>query len=576
MILKKTYALTFIAQLVLFLSLQSCQEKKQPLLPIKKNNLAEINRLIKLGDANFDKQKYQSAFYYFNKAKSACDVKKDTAQIIHCISNLATIQQNQGDYSGSETTAIEAIPYLENNKNPNYKWNIYTILGINKLLLFDYYNALYYNNLALNLKTDNIRKTDIKNNIATVYIEIKKYDKAIKILSYLTTQKEVFNDPKSYSRVLDNLGFAYFKIGDPKGLPLLIKAKKIREQIKDDWGIISSYYNLSEYYKEINTKISYQFALLAYSKATKINNADYRLLTLAQIIQNSSKAQSKKYALDYIRINDSNNKIRQIAKNQFAKIKYDSKKERDENLKLKAQKAENDLELAQQKNQSLSFAFLTIIGFGFSFFVYIFFKERNKKEKIEITYDTETRIAKKLHDELANDVYYTMTFAENQDLSTSQNKEQLLNSLDTIYSRTRNISKENSTIDIGRNFIESLKEMMTSFNTNEVNILINGFDSFNWNALESNKKITIYRVLQELLINMKKHSKCSLVVITCKRYKNNLQLEYIDNGLGVNFKGLKLKNGLQNVENRITSIEGKITFDTKSKKGFKLKLTIPI
>ena len=69
MILKKTYALTFIAQLVLFLSLQSCQEKKQP-LPIKKNNLAEINRLIKLGDANFDKQKYQSAFYYFNKAKS--------------------------------------------------------------------------------------------------------------------------------------------------------------------------------------------------------------------------------------------------------------------------------------------------------------------------------------------------------------------------------------------------------------------------------------------------------------------------------------------------------------------------
>ena len=118
--------------------------------------------------------------------------------------------------------------------------------------------------------------------------------------------------------------------------------------------------------------------------------------------------------------------------------------------------------------------------------------------------------------------------------------------------------------------------MMTSFNTNEVNILINGFDSFNWNALESNKKITIYRVLQELLINMKKHSKCSLVVITCKRYENNLQLEYIDNGLGVNFKGLKLKNGLQNVENRITSIEGKIIFDTKSEKGFKLKLTIPI
>jgi signal transduction histidine kinase len=405
---------------------------------------------------------------------------------------------------------------------------------------------------------------------------MKQYEKAIKILSSLTSEKEVFNDPRSYSRVLDNLGFACFKIGDPKGLPLLDKAKKIREQIKDDWGIISSYYNLCEYYKEINPKISHKYALLAYTKATKINNADYRLLTLAQIIKNSEKAQSKKYALDYIRINDSNNKIKQIAKNQFAKIKYDSKKERDENLKLKAQKAENDLELAQQRFQSLSFTFLTIIGFGFSFFVYIFFREKNKKEKIKISYDTETRIAKKLHDELANDVYYTMSFAENQDLSSSQNKEHLLNSLDTIYSRTRNISKENSTIDIGKNFIITLKEMMTSFNTNEVNILINGFDSFNWNALESNKKITVYRVLQELLVNMKKHSKCSLVVITCKKNKNNLLIEYIDNGLGISSKELHLKNGLQNVENRILSIGGKITFDIKSEKAFKIKLTLPI
>lgn len=575
MILKKTYALTFIAQLVLFLSLQSCQEKKQPLLPIKKNNLAEINRLIKLGDANFDKQKYQSAFYYFNKAKSACDVKKDTAQIINCISNLATIQQNQGDYSGSETTAIEAIPYLENNKNPNYKWNIYTILGTNNLYRYDYHNALYYNTLALNLNTDISRKSGIKNNIALVYMEIGMYQKAIQILSQLLSQKDVIDDSEIFSRVLGNIGYCYFKTGNPKALACLNQSLNINYKRNDHWGLIMNYSYFSEYYKNTN-HLSKKYALLTYENATYLNSVDDRLNALKTLIKNSSGNDLKTYSENYLRINDSNNKIRQIAKNQFAKIKYDSKKERDENLKLKAQKAENDLELAQQKNQSLSFAFLTIIGFGFSFFVYIFFKERNKKEKIEITYDTETRIAKKLHDELANDVYYTMTFAENQDLSTSQNKEQLLNSLDTIYSRTRNISKENSTIDIGRNFIESLKEMMTSFNTNEVNILINGFDSFNWNALESNKKITIYRVLQELLINMKKHSKCSLVVITCKRYKNNLQLEYIDNGLGVNFKGLKLKNGLQNVENRITSIEGKITFDTKSKKGFKLKLTIPI
>jgi hypothetical protein len=40
----------------------------------------------------------------------------------------------------------------------------------------------------------------------------------------------------------------------------------------------------------------------------------------------------------YLHINDSIKKVRQQAKNQFAKIKYDFKKEKDENIELKAQK----------------------------------------------------------------------------------------------------------------------------------------------------------------------------------------------------------------------------------------------
>jgi signal transduction histidine kinase len=169
-----------------------------------------------------------------------------------------------------------------------------------------------------------------------------------------------------------------------------------------------------------------------------------------------------------------------------------------------------------------------------------------------------------------------MAFAETQDLSSSQNKEILLTHLDTIYSRTRNISKENSAIDTGIHFVDGLKEMMSSFNTDAVNILINSMDSINWNALETNKKIIIYRVLQELLVNMKKHSHCSLVVITFKKIENKLQIDYSDNGLGAALDKINSRNGLQNVENRILAIKGTITFDTKPEKGFKTSFTIPI
>ncbi|HSN47287.1 MAG TPA: ATP-binding protein [Flavobacterium sp.] len=574
MILKKFHFLTFVL-FPLFFALQSCEKKTQN-QPQKKSNLVEINRLIELGEIHFKNLKYDSSYYYFNKAKSLCDVKKDTAKIIYTILNLATIEQNLGDYAGSESTVLEALPFLKNNPKPNHHWGVYTTLGINYMQTSNYKTALYYQNIALNLKTDNIRKGKTKNNIAVNYMEMQNYPKAIQILKPLIIQKEVINDPDLFSRILDNLGYSYYKVENPKGIGYLKQSLAIQLQEKNDWGLITSYIHLSEYYKKTNTENAFNYALYAYEKSTKINNINDRLISLALLIQNSSGNELKKFSLDYIRINDSLTKARQKAKNQFAKIKYDSKKEKDENIRLKTQKATTFLELEQQKNKNLILSFLILIGILSTIFLYHFLKAINNKEKIQTSYDTETRIAKRLHDELANDVYHTMSFAETQDLSSNTNKEILLNNLDTIYSRTRNISKENSPIDTGMDFMVGLKEMISGFNTAAVNILIYDMDSFNWNELEINKKIIVYRVIQELLVNMKKHSHGSLVVITFKKIKNKLQIDYSDNGLGAAFDKINSRNGLRNVENRILAIKGTITFDTKPGKGFKTSLSIPL
>jgi len=575
MILKK-FQLSVVALLltVLFV-MQSC-EKKTKVNPKKQNNLPEINRLIAQGDKHFEKLEYDSSYYYFNKAKSLCDVKKDTSKIIYSLLNMATIEQNQGDYSGSESTVLEAFPFLINNPKPSHHWGVYTTMGINYMFLFDYDKALYYHNKAFNLKTNELRKNNSKNNIALIYMEREDYLNAIKILQPMTLQNEVINNLDAFSRILENLGYCYYKVGNPKALDYLNQSLKIHTRTKNDWGLIGSYNRLSEYYMKKNPSLSHQYSLISYQKATKINDINDRLISLALLIQNSTGNQSKKFSLDYIRINDSITKVRQKARNHFAKIKYDYKKDKEENQQLKNQKVITALELEKQKNRNLVLYFIILIGILSTVILYYFLKAINKKEKIQTSYDTETRIAKKLHDELANDVYQTMVFAETQDFSSIQNKEILLTNLDTIYSRTRNISKENSKIDAGIHFVAGLKEMMSGFNTDAVNILINGKNSVNWNALESNKKIIVYRVIQELLVNMKKHSQCSLAVITFKNNENKLQIDYSDNGLGAAFDKINTRNGLQNVENRILAIKGTITFDTKPGKGFKTSFTIPI
>ena len=574
MILKKLLFPIYILLLLLLFVLQSCKKEQQN-IP-KSKSIANYSKYITLAEKYFENQKNDSAFYYYNKIKSTSDVSTDNEKIIYSLLKMAIIQQNEGDYSSSETTATEALLLFQKDTNPAYKCSLFNILGINYENLYDYDNAVYYYNQAYNQADNELQKAVLKNNIAVVYMDKEDYRRSINILLPLTLKKEIPNGAENNARALDNLGYSYFLIGNAKSLEYLNRSLKIRKQIKDNFGIMASYIHFSEFYKDSKPNESYNYARLAYEKATEINSVNTRLKSLALLVESSIGNESKKFSMLHLDINDSINKVRQKARNQFAKIKYDSKKEKEDNVNLKSQKAENALQLERQKNRNLLLYFVVGIIIMISIFISNFLVAKNKREKIITSYNTEIRIAKKLHDELANDVYQTMAFAETQDLSTAHNKEVLLNNLETIYSRTRNISKENSIVETGAHFLPNLKEMMSGFNTNEVNILTNGIDSINWATVENNKKITIYRVLQELLVNMKKHSQCNLVVLTFKKNENKLQIEYSDNGIGATFDEKKSRNGLQNVENRIQAIKGTVTFDTKSNKGFKVTILFPI
>ena len=538
-------------------------------------NAIQARELLDTGDKFLALQKFDSAFHYYNRSKILYELEKDSASVTYNLIQMAHSQQTSGDYVGSEKNLIEALSFTE--LNSTYKSAAYNLLGISSKELFNYEDALYYYNKAKTETNDSIGRITFENNIATVYIKMKKYDSSIKILESILKSSYLNTNNKRKARVLDNLGYCYFKTKrNSEGLQLMTKSLFIRKSNTDFYGSIESNLHLAEYYHGINPQYAKTYAKEAYITATKLNSIDERLRSLSFLISNNSEKSTTNYALDYIRLNDSIIKVRNNARDQFIKIKYDSDQNREENLNLKTQKAENALLLEQQKNRNLLLYLAVGIIIMISIFVYNYLVAKNKRERIKTSYNTEIRIAKKLHDELANDVYHIMAFAETQDLSTTQNKEILLTNLDTIYSRTRNISRENSTIETGTLFVSHLKEMMSGFITDKVNVLTNGMDSIDWLVVESNKKIIIYRVIQELLVNMKKHSQCSLVVLTLKQTGNKLQIDYTDNGVGATLEQLNSKNGLQNIENRIQTIKGTITFDTKSSKGFKMQFIIPI
>lgn len=269
---------------------------------------------------------------------------------------------------------------------------------------------------------------------------------------------------------------------------------------------------------------------------------------------------SKRFYQEYIALNDSIIKARSIAKNQFAKIKYDSKKATQEVIKYKNQK-------------SLLLALIGLIVV-IAILLYKLYQIKNNRKLQQSTYLTETRISKRIHDELANDVFNAMTFVQTQNLEKTEVKEVLLDTMDHIYQRTRDISKENSDIRTDENFGPDFFQMIDSYSDNSMNVIKKISSELNWQKMSAEKKITVFRVVQEFLINTKKHSEATLVIIDFLEQKNRLILTYTDNGIGLK-KAQNRKSGLQNAENRILAIKGRLIFDTAIQKGFKATVFIP-
>jgi signal transduction histidine kinase len=546
----------------------------------KKDTLYIAYSFLNLGEYYFNLKQKDTAFNYFNKSTDAFKNSKDSSNVVYSLLMMSGILYEKSDYYDMEAINTDALKFITTT-HADYEYHyscVYNNLGIALKQTFDYEKSLQFYKKARLYSNNDYSRLILENNIAAVYTLSNQPQKALDILIPLNQSKNQDKNLTIKNLILNNIGLAYLKLNNPKSLDYFLKGLSFREKENDDIGLINSYAYLANFYKTSgnNIPLAKKYALKSHQQATKMGMAEERLIALELLATTSYGASSSDYLNAYFKLNDSIVKVKQKNKNQFAKMRYDFSQQLEQNQLLKTQEVEKNLKLANSQNQILILLFLGVISIGFVFFRLNYLKQKSKKEILQEGYNTETRISKQLHDELANDVYHAMTFAETQPLDDENNKETLLNNLDTIYKRTRNISRENSVIDTGPNFENHLKELMVNFSSNEVNILINGIDSIPFSVLENNKKIIIYRVLQELLVNMKKHSQCSIVVLSFKKIDRQIQIDYSDNGAGTATDKITLKNGLLNMENRVASINGTLNFVTVSGKGFKASFTVPV
>lgn len=518
---------------------------------------------------------YEKGFLNYSRSKDYYGRIKDSLWVGRNLLNMGTLQKDRNDFFGSKETLTEALQYLKSPEDDVVIAQCYNLLATNHRKLSNYGDAVLYFNLAIEKAGSQSEKRSFENNLATSHIDEGQYGKAIAILERIGQDTSLKKTSTQYARILDNLSYARWLFGERRDPDGFLDALKIRIKNKDHRGQIASYTHLGEFY----SKEDPERAMVYFDSVIHLSKRELNPLAEKDAIGFLMDLRPEDIGLRdrYVFLQDSLYREELKVKTQFAKYKYDDMQNKESILKLEMENAEKELEASRHGNQMMISIFvMALLLLGIAFTAY-FFKQRTKRlaqenqtARLEATLDSEAQMSRRLHDDFGAGLNQAMLMVQGK-----SDTNRLLDVLDSLYQQSRSFSREINEPDTGTRFKEEFMEMLRLRTQAPTNLLLKGYKDMDWNAVPPLSKKVLYKVLQELMINMGKHSQASLVTIDFKMEDGQLKVGYSDNGVGAGPNDLKSKNGLRNTEKRIEAIGGTIIFDSGKDEGFRAKMVFP-
>ncbi len=540
-----------------------------------------------------------SAYYTYSKAQNIYEAKKNNYYSGRVLLNMAIIQSDIKDYTGSEITTIKAISLLKPLKKHKHLYRCYNNLGINFNNLEEYERALYYHNEALKyeqkIKLKKTFKASSLNNIGVVYKNKKEYEKAIQYYQLaLKTENLKIKNTKLYAKLLDNLAYSKFKLGEiASSKESFFRALKIRDSIQDHLGIAINKLHIAEYYATVkDTLQAIQFAKETKQLAKTTENQKELLASLL-LLSKLDRKNSYAYTNEYIKRNDSLQKEERAIRNKFARIRFETDEFIVKNKRL-----------SKQKEFILLISGLTLL-FGSLLYIIRHQRARNKTLQFEQQqqianeeiYDLmisqqykldegkrkeKERISQELHDGVLGKLFGTRlilgTLNTKTDKETVLKREKYIDDLQSIEEEIRNVSHElhakSLVTDVGyTHMIDNLLENQSKVTNFEYKFSYD--DKIIWKEIKGSLKMNLYRILQEAIQNINKYAKAKNVVVEFKIDEHYLHLIITDDGIGFNAESKSSGIGLENMKARTHKLKGKLTIRTQPDEGTSILVLVP-
>ncbi len=592
----------------------------------------QILSLNLVGNFHQRQGRYDTAMVYYENSLELSKRLNDVKGLAVIYNNIGIVYNNQGDYDKALENYLIALDQEKILDNQNGIAEAYNNIGVVHYYMGNVDKTLEYleKSVAIQKKVGNLsvlKKGYI--NLGAIYDAVKK-DK-VKALEYYHKALDIsieLNDKKEIGIIYLNIGGVYFSYKDyNKALDYYNKSYELRKLNGDKEGMTYVLLRYSEVYEEQgNLEKGLSYGKQALDFASAINSKLLKREAYKRLTTISEKKGDYKRALKYMEqltfIKDSllnEEKAKTVTEMQ---TKYETaEKERQILIGQRVQDsltiANNDIETkrirdkaradhrADQDALKLSNRNNWIFGLTGGIlalaFLALFIIQKNKrraqaekdaalleerdkglKAVINAQEDERKRISKDLHDGIGQQLSGLKMAWQNlsTDIGNKAPDEfaklmDVTKILDDTANEVRSISHQMMPRALSEMGLVPAIEDMLAKALNSSNIQYD-FEHFNVEQrFNENIEIGLYRISQELVNNIIKHSKAKSVSVQLFKNKNHLILMIEDDGVGFKTKS-ESGHGLMNIKSRLNTINGEVNYDTNPENGIIATVKVPV
>ena len=199
-------------------------------------------------------------------------------------------------------------------------------------------------------------------------------------------------------------------------------------------------------------------------------------------------------------------------------------------------------------------------------------KSQHGKQLIEAEEKSRSEIGAELHDNISQLITASILYLRNLTALTAEDNIQLEKALELIITANQEIRKLSTSLVLAPANMLSLKEsiemLLRQFELSGIRFNVD--IQIGETGMDTGLKANLYRIIQEQVHNIVKHSQATQAIISITGRHHSLILEITDNGIGFDPKERRRGIGLGNIFHRAEIYNGTVHIDSSAGNGCRL------